>query len=157
MLPPSTAIAQATSRVLNWRRPLPVSSACTSKEVTYSRSPTTTGVPHTSFDIRNRQGRQRPGPAGALSGACAGAGTGAVGAVTAPFTPTGGRTQPVAGPASAPAAEARTSWARGPGPIGTCTPDSRTGPPASDACAGRAAVGRPSAPPRQALSQSAAA
>ncbi len=72
--PSETAIAQATSRVLNWRRPLATSRACTSKDVTYSRSPETTGVPHTSFDMRKRQGRQRPPPCAAGSPGRPGAG-----------------------------------------------------------------------------------
>lgn len=126
MRPSATAMDQATSRVLNWRRPLATSSACTSKEVTYSRSPATVGVPQTSFDMRNRQGRQRP-----LSGAGPGLGTTADAEEEAGATaaPPGGRTQPVAESAEAACAAGAAALARGPGPIGTGEPPSSTGSP----------------------------
>ncbi len=84
--------------VLNWRRPLPTSSAWTSKDVTYSRSPETTGVPHTSLDMRKRQGRQRSGAGPRPPGGARG-GTAAVGAAAGePFTPAGGRPSRSPGP-----------------------------------------------------------
>src|SRR5690349_16356664 len=114
MRPSATAMDQATSRVLNWRRPGPTSSAWTPKEVTYSRPHATAGAPQPSLDIRNRQGRQCPG-----AGSCCGAGPGA-GAVPGPgsetLTPAGGRIQPVAGPASGTRPVPAT---RGPGPTAT--------------------------------------
>lgn len=70
-------------------------------------------------------GRAVGGWAGEGTGGAAGPGAGPVGA-SAPFSPAGGRIQPVAGPASA--APTRVSATLGPGPIGTGDPGSLSGP-----------------------------
>lgn len=116
------------------------------------------GVPHTSFDIRNRQGRQRPGSAGGASGGGGGAASARAGlspplarlcggTVAAGPVP-GGRTQFVAAPACP---RGGGDSARGPGPIGAAEPPSCTGPAApspgaaegdaEDTAAGGGAVG----------------
>ncbi len=112
-----------------------MSRAWTSKLETNSVPSATTGVPQTSLDIRNRQGRQRV--------ALAGGGTAAR------------RTQSV----SAGAAPGPACSARGPGPIRTEAPDSRTSTapaPAAGAPWRRAAIFSVAASPSRAESCGAA-